>query len=83
MEEYGGHGCIDPHRLDFGTSSKQVVSFTHWPLSPRAKSTPYPLYRRLGGPKNRSGRRGEHSGPYLNSNSDPSTIQPVASRYAD
>jgi hypothetical protein len=31
-----------------------VVSFTPWPCYPQ-----YPLYRRLGGPQRRSGRRGE------------------------
>jgi hypothetical protein len=31
----------------------------------------------------RSGRRGENSLPYRDSNSDPSVVQPVASRYTD
>jgi hypothetical protein len=43
----------------------------------------YPLDRRLGGPQSRSGRRGEYSGPYRDSNSDPSVVQPVASRYTE
>jgi hypothetical protein len=36
-----------------------VVSFMPRPLYPRGKSPRYPLDRRLGGPQNRSGRRGE------------------------
>jgi hypothetical protein len=36
-----------------------VVSFTFWPLYPRGKRPRYPLDRRLGGPQNRSERRGE------------------------
>jgi hypothetical protein len=36
-----------------------VVSFTPWPLYPRGKSPRCPLDRTLGGPQNRSGRRGE------------------------
>jgi hypothetical protein len=36
-----------------------VVSLTPLPLSPQGKSPRYPFDRRLGGPHNRSGRRGE------------------------
>jgi hypothetical protein len=36
-----------------------VVSFTPLPLYPRGKSSRYPLYRRLDGSKNPSGRHGE------------------------
>jgi hypothetical protein len=36
-----------------------VVSFTPLPPYPRGKNPRYPLDRRLGGPQNRSGRRGE------------------------
>jgi hypothetical protein len=50
---------------------------------PRAKNPGYPLDRRLGGPQNRSGRRGENSWPYRDSNSDLSVVQPVASRYTN
>jgi hypothetical protein len=60
-----------------------VVSFTPLPLYPWRKSPLYPLDRRLGGPQSRSGRYGEvkNSLPYWDSNSDPSIVQPVASRY--
>jgi hypothetical protein len=40
-----------------------VVSFTPQPLYSRAKSPRYPLDMRLGGPQNRSGRRGEQKIP--------------------
>jgi hypothetical protein len=36
-----------------------VVSFTPRPLYPQGKSSGYPLDRRLGGPKGRSGHGGE------------------------
>jgi hypothetical protein len=51
-----------------------VVSFT----------SRYPWDRRLGGPQSRSGQRGEEKiRDYLDSNSDPSVVQPVASHYTD
>jgi hypothetical protein len=37
--------------------------------------------RRLGGPQSRSGQRGENFWPYRDSNSDPSPVHLVASRY--
>jgi hypothetical protein len=49
------------------------------PLAPQ-KKTWYPLYRRLGGSKGRSGRVRKFS---LTPRFDPRTIQPVASRYTD
>jgi hypothetical protein len=57
-----------------------VVSFT-----PLSLYRWYPLGRRLGGPQSRSGRRGEEKihDPYQDSNSDPSVVHPVASRYTD
>jgi hypothetical protein len=57
-----------------------VLRFTTRPLYPR-----YPLDRRLGGPQNRSGRLGEEkkTAPTGNLNSDPSAVQPVASRSTD
>jgi hypothetical protein len=42
--------------------------------------TRYPLYRRLGGPQDRSGRVRKISPP---PGLDPRTVQPVASRYTD
>jgi hypothetical protein len=59
-------------------SWRWVVRFTHWPLYPR-----YTLDRMLGGPPKPSGRRGEKFWPYRDSNSYPSSVQPVASRYTD
>jgi hypothetical protein len=53
-----------------------VVSFTAWPLYPIGKS---PLLRRLGASQNYVERIKSYS--YGDSNSDPSTVQPVASRY--
>jgi hypothetical protein len=51
----------------------------------RGKCRRYPLDKRLSGPQNRSGRRGEEKNlcPYLDSNSDLSVAQAVASRYTD
>jgi hypothetical protein len=49
-------------------------------LLPR-KEPPVPLDRRLGGPQSRSGRRGEEK--IFELDSDPSVVQPVASRYTD
>jgi hypothetical protein len=54
---------------------------TPQPLYPRGK--PYPLDRRFGGPQSRSGRLGENSWPYRDSNSDPSVVLLVVSRYTD
>jgi hypothetical protein len=50
---------VDPRFLDLGISWRLVVRFTPRPLYPRRKSPLYLLDRRLGGPQNRSGRRGE------------------------
>jgi hypothetical protein len=73
-----GSGCIDSHFLDLGTSWRWVVSFTPLPLYLR-----YPLGRRLDGPQSQSGWHGENSWLYRDSNSEPSVVQPVASRYTD
>jgi hypothetical protein len=43
----------------FGTSWKWVVRFTPRSLYPHGNSPRYLLHRRLGGPQNRSGRRGQ------------------------
>jgi hypothetical protein len=53
----------------------------HAPAALPRKWPRYPLDRSLGEPQNRSERRGENSWPYRDSNSDPSVLQPVASRY--
>jgi hypothetical protein len=62
-----------------------VVRFTPWPLYPRGKSPRYPLDRRLGWSPEPvwTKWRIEHFWPYRDSNSDPSVVQPVASRYTD
>jgi hypothetical protein len=78
-----GSGCVDPRFLDLGTSLKCVVSITPRLLYPRRKSPRYPLDARLGGPQNRSGRRGENCWPYLDSNSDSLVVQLVASCYTE
>jgi hypothetical protein len=75
-----GSGCIGPNFLDLGTSWRWVVHFTPRPLYPR-----YPLDRRLGGPQELVWMiwRRENSWPYRDSNSDPSVVQPIVSRYSD
>jgi hypothetical protein len=52
---------------------------------PRGKSPRYPLDRNLSRPQSRSGRRGEEKirNPAGTRNSNPSVVQPVASRYSD
>jgi hypothetical protein len=77
MKAYG-NGCIDPHFLDLGINWNRVVSFMSQPLYPR-----YQLDKRLGGPQRLSGRRGENSWPYWDSNSDPSVVLSVVNRYTD
>jgi hypothetical protein len=54
-----------------------VVNATPWPLY-SGKETRYSLYRRLGGPQDRSERVRKMSPGF-----DPWTVQPVASRYTD
>jgi hypothetical protein len=80
-----GSGCIDPCNVDRGTSWRCVVIFTHRPLYPRGKMPRYPLSRRLRAWQSRSGRRGEEKilDRTETRNSDPSAVQPVASRYTD
>jgi hypothetical protein len=54
-----GTGCINSCFLNFGTSLRRVVSFTHWQLYRQGNSSPppqYPLDTRLGGHDRRSGR---------------------------
>jgi hypothetical protein len=50
----------------------------HAPVALPPEKTRYPLYRRLGGPQNRSGRVRKISPP---PEFDPWTVHPVASRY--
>jgi hypothetical protein len=52
----------------------------HIPAALLSGKTRYPLYRRLGGPQDRSGRERKNSAlPEF----DPRTVQTVASRYTD
>jgi hypothetical protein len=62
-----------------------VVSFTPRPLYPRGKNPRYPSDRTLGGPQNRSGRRGEKKNLVHLPRIDPDSliIQPVACHYTD
>ena len=52
----------------------------HAPADLPPGKTPYPLYRRLGGPQGRSGQVRKISPP---PEFDPRTVQSVASRYTD
>jgi hypothetical protein len=52
----------------------------HTPATLPPGKTPYPLYRRLGGRQDRSGRMRKISPP---PGFDPRTVQPVASRYTN
>ena len=52
----------------------------HPPATLPPGKTKYPQYRRLGGPRGRSGRVRKISPP---PEFDPQTVQPVASRYTD
>jgi hypothetical protein len=53
-------GGIAPRIRDLNTSWKWVVSSTTRPFYPQGKICWYSLYRRLGGPQSRSGRRGTY-----------------------
>ena len=52
----------------------------HAPIALPPGTTRYSLYRRLGGPQDRSGRVRKTSPPL---GFDPRTVNPVASRYTD
>jgi hypothetical protein len=62
-----------------------VVSFTPRPLYHRGKSHRYTLKRRLGEPQSLSERHEEVKilRPHQDTNSNPSVVQPVATRYTD
>jgi hypothetical protein len=55
-----------------------VVSFTPLPLYPQGKGLRYPLDRRLGGPQNQSGRRGEEKMFDPSGTRSPTLGRPVA-----
>jgi hypothetical protein len=74
-----GSGCIDPRFLDLGTSWS-VASFTPWPLYPSRKGPRDALYRRLGGPQSRCGRRGEEKILYLTGTRTTTLDRPARSQ---
>jgi hypothetical protein len=80
-----GGGCIDPRYRDLGTSWRWVVNFTPRPLYSRRKSSPVPIGQEVfRAPESfRPLWRSESSWAYRDSNSGPSVVQPVASRYTD
>jgi hypothetical protein len=85
MKAYGGvdvyiHIFLTSALVGGEWSASRPCRFIH-----RGKSPRYPLDRRLGGPQSRSRRGGEENilVPPGDSNSDPSVVQPVASRYTD
>jgi hypothetical protein len=79
MEEYGGVDVYTRSILSWPRHKLEVSGQLHAPaaLSP-GKEPPVPI-----GPQSRSGRRREKFLPYRDSNSNPSVVQPVASRYTD
>jgi hypothetical protein len=77
-----GNGCIDRHFLDLGTSWRWVVRFTPRQPYTQVRSLGYPLDRRLGGHQRWPGQR-ENSYLHRHFNSDPSVVQPLASRCTD
>jgi len=58
-----------------------VCGERHAPAALPPGMTPYPLYRRLGGPHGRCGRVRKISPPPPRF--DPPTVQPLAIRYTD
>jgi hypothetical protein len=70
-----------PRIPDLGTRWRWVVSFTPRPLCLQGKSRWYPLDRKLGGPRSRSGRGGEEKNSQPLPRLEPPIIQPVAQRY--
>jgi hypothetical protein len=79
-----GSECTDPHFLDLGTSWSWVVSFTPRLLYPRERA-PSTLRYEVGWTPEQvwTTWRRENSWSYRDLNSDPSVVQPVASRYTD
>jgi hypothetical protein len=80
-----GSGCIDPHFLDLGISWRWVVSFTLLSRYLLRKSPGYPLDRRLGAPRSRSGRYGEVKilDPTRTRTLTPLVVLPTATSYTD
>jgi hypothetical protein len=76
MKMYWGSGGIAPRIFDLSTRWRWVVSFTTRPLYPQRKNPRYPLDRRLGGPRSRSGCSGEEK-----NSQPPPGIEPLEPRY--
>jgi len=66
--------------LSLNSALDRVGGQRHTPAALPPGMTRYPLYRRQGGPQERSGRKRKISPP---PGFDPQTVQPVASRYTD
>jgi hypothetical protein len=84
MKPYGGSGYIDPSFLDLGTSWKWAVNFKPRPFYPRGKS---PGTHLIGGWVSfKAGVDDVEKRKvwlYRGSNSEPSAVHTVASRYTD
>jgi hypothetical protein len=80
-----GSGCIDPHFLDLGTSWRWVAKFTPRQLHTQGIEPPVRIWYEIGWTSEPVWAiwRGENPWPYRDSNSDPSVVQPVASRYTE
>jgi len=80
----GHEGPEEEYRCSYTLSLTSVLDRgggqSHAPAALPPRKTRYPLYRRLGGPQDRSGRVRKISTPR---GFDPRTVQPVASRYTD
>jgi hypothetical protein len=73
--QMGGGGVTPTHNLALGVGGQP-----HALATSAAGKTRCPLYRRLGGPRDRSRRHGK-SRPHQDST--PRTVQPAATRYSD
>ena len=81
IKSHRGSWGTAPLILNLGARRKWVVNFAPRPLYPW-KEYRYPLYRRLGGSRSRSGRfREDNLSPPAGFK--PRIVQPVASRYID
>jgi hypothetical protein len=83
MKVYLGSGGIAPSIFDLGTRWRGMVSFTLRMFYPQGNNPWYPLYRRIGGPKRRSGRGGEEKNSQSLPGIEPSIIEPIAQRYTN
>jgi hypothetical protein len=77
-----GSGGIAPPFLTSALDGADCVASRPCRFIPRGNRNLYPLYRRLGGPKSRSGRYGEEKNLASAGNRTPA-VQHVASRYTN